>query len=92
VVGIPQLLRRTSDIQPPKTVQKDYTNGGTSPDLNGVNYSRPLKVTKAERFLKGGSYACALIFKAYRFLAKGKLMSLAKACYLSKGNITFNGT
>jgi hypothetical protein len=50
VVGIPQLLRGTSGFQPPKTVQKDYTNEGSCPDLHGVNYARPLKVTKAKRF------------------------------------------
>jgi hypothetical protein len=32
------------------TVQKDYTNERTSPDLNKVNYARSLKVTKAGRF------------------------------------------
>jgi hypothetical protein len=51
-VRIPQLLRGTSGIQPLKTVQKDCTNEGTSPAPDGVNYARPLKVTKAERFLK----------------------------------------
>jgi hypothetical protein len=49
-VGISQLLKETSGIQPPETVQRDDTNEGTSPDLNGVNYARALKVTKAERF------------------------------------------
>jgi hypothetical protein len=29
-------------------VKKDYINEGTSPDLDRVNYARPLKVTKAE--------------------------------------------
>jgi hypothetical protein len=53
MVGIPQLLRETSGIQPHETVQKDCTNEGTSPDPDGVNYARPLQVTKAERFLKG---------------------------------------
>jgi hypothetical protein len=90
-VSVPQLLRRASDIQPPKTIQKDCINEVTSPDPDGVNYARPLKVTKAERFLKGGSYACALIFKPSGLLAKGKIMSLAKAFYLNKGNITVNG-
>jgi hypothetical protein len=52
VVGVHQLLRRTSGIQPPETIQKDCTNWGTSPDLNEVSYARPLKVTKAKRFLK----------------------------------------
>jgi hypothetical protein len=50
VFGIPQLLRGTSGIQPLKIVQKGNTNEGTSPDLNGVNYARPLKVTKTKRF------------------------------------------
>jgi hypothetical protein len=40
-------------MQPPETVQKDYTNEGTSQDVVGVNFARLLKVTKAERFLKG---------------------------------------
>jgi hypothetical protein len=31
-------------------VQKDSTNEGTSPDADGVNYARPLKVIKAKRF------------------------------------------
>jgi hypothetical protein len=73
VVSIPQLLRGTSGIQPPKTFQKDCTNEGTSPDPDGVNYARPLKATKAERFKKGVSHACVLIFKPSRLLAKGKL-------------------
>jgi hypothetical protein len=46
----PQLLRGTSGVQPPKTVQKDYINEGTSPDPDGVSCVRPLKVTKAKRF------------------------------------------
>jgi hypothetical protein len=50
VVGIPQLLTGTSGVQSPKTVQKGYTNEGTSPDPNAVNYARPLKVTKVKRF------------------------------------------
>jgi hypothetical protein len=50
VVSIPQLLEGTSGIQPPKIVQKDCTNEGTSPDPDGVNYAKPLKVTKIERF------------------------------------------
>jgi hypothetical protein len=54
-VGTPQLLRGTSGIQPPKTVQKDCINEGISPDPDAVNYARSLKVTKDERFLKGGS-------------------------------------
>jgi hypothetical protein len=29
------------------TVQKDYTNEETSPDLDKINYARPLTVTKA---------------------------------------------
>jgi hypothetical protein len=83
-VSIPQLLRGTSGVQPPETVQKDSANEGSSPDPDGVNYARPLKVTKA------GSYACALIFKPFRLLAKGKFMSLAKAFRLSKDNIKYN--
>jgi hypothetical protein len=47
-VSVPQLFRETSGIQPPKTFQKDCTNEGTSPDPDGVNYGRLLKVTKAE--------------------------------------------
>jgi hypothetical protein len=91
VVSVLQLLRGTSSTEPCETVQKDCTNEGTSPDPDRVNYARPLKVTKTERFLKRGSYACALIFKSSSLLAKGKLMSLAKAFYLNRGNITFNG-
>jgi hypothetical protein len=34
---------------------------------------------------------CALIFKPFGLLAKGKLMSLVKAFCLNKGSITFNG-
>jgi hypothetical protein len=34
-------------------IQKDYTNEGTSPDLDRVNYARSLKVTKAKIFFKG---------------------------------------
>jgi hypothetical protein len=64
---------------------------GTFPDPDGVIYARALIVTKAERFLKRGSYTCALIFKPSRLLAKGKVMSLAKAFCLNKGNITFDG-
>jgi hypothetical protein len=71
---------------------KDCTNERTSPDPDGVNYARPLKVTKAKRFLKRGSYTCALIFKPSRLSEKGKLMSLAKDFYLNKGTITFYGT
>jgi hypothetical protein len=55
VVSIPQLLRETSGIQPPETVQKDCTNEETSPDPDGISYARPLKVTKAERLFKKGS-------------------------------------
>jgi hypothetical protein len=39
--------------------------------------------------LKRGSYARAPIFKSFGLSAKG--MSLAKAFYLNKGNVTFNG-
>jgi hypothetical protein len=75
-------------VHPHKTVQKDCTNEETFPD--GISYARPLKVTKVKRFFKEGSYACALIFNPSRLLAKGKLISLAKAFSLNKGNITFN--
>jgi hypothetical protein len=84
----PQLLRETHGIQPHKTVQKDYINERPSPGPDGVNYARPLKVTKAKKFLKRDSYAYPLIFK---LLTKGKLMSLANAFCLSKVNMTFNG-
>jgi hypothetical protein len=90
MVSVLKLLRGTSGIQPPKTVQKDCTNKDTSPDPDGISYARPLKVTKANRFFLRGSYVCALLFKPSRLLAKGKLMSLGKAFCLSKGNITFN--
>jgi hypothetical protein len=69
VVSIPHLLRGTSGIQPPKIIQKDCTTEGTSPDPDGVNYARPVKVPKME-ILKRGSYTCALIFKPSRLLAK----------------------
>jgi hypothetical protein len=46
-------LKKPSGVQPPETVQKDYANEVTFPDSDGVNYDRPLKVTKAERFYKG---------------------------------------
>jgi hypothetical protein len=39
VVSIPQLLKKTSGVQPPKAFQKDCTNEGTSLDPDGVNYS-----------------------------------------------------
>jgi hypothetical protein len=55
-VGIPQLPRGSSGVQPPKTFQKDSTNEGTSPDLDRVNYTRPLKVTIAERFFFKGAF------------------------------------
>jgi hypothetical protein len=54
-----QLLRETMGIQPPGTVQKDCTNERTSPDLDGVNYTRPLKVTKAEIFKGGLLHMCS---------------------------------
>jgi hypothetical protein len=85
---IPQLLRGTSGVQPPKTVQEACTNEDTSPGPDGV---RHLKVTKVERWQKRNSFSCALIFKPSRLLAKGKLMSLTKAFCLSRGNITFSG-
>jgi hypothetical protein len=40
------------------------------PDPDGVNYARPLKVTKVERFFKRVSYACTLIFKSSRLPQK----------------------
>jgi hypothetical protein len=49
-VSFPQLLREASGVQPHKTVQKNCTNEGISPDADGVNYAQPLKVTEAERF------------------------------------------
>jgi hypothetical protein len=54
VVSVPQLLRGTSGIQPPETVQKDCKNEVISPDADGVNYARLLKVAKVKRFLKRG--------------------------------------
>jgi hypothetical protein len=51
-ISVFQLLRRTSGVQPPETVEKDYTNEGTSPDPNGVNYAKTLQVTKANGFFK----------------------------------------
>jgi hypothetical protein len=63
-----------------------------TPHLDGVTYAIPLKVTKAGRYFKRGFFCiCFLILNPSRLLAKGKLMSLAKAFCLSKGNITFNG-
>jgi hypothetical protein len=50
VVSIPQLLSGTSGVQPHETVQNDCTDEGTSPDPDGSQYARPLKVTKAKRF------------------------------------------
>jgi hypothetical protein len=61
VVSVPQLLRGTSGIKPPEIVQKDCTNEETSPDADGVSYARPLKVTEAERFLKGLLHMCSNI-------------------------------
>jgi hypothetical protein len=49
------------------------------------------KSSQSWDILSRGSYTCALIFKPSRLLAKGKLISLAKAIFLSKGSITFNG-
>jgi hypothetical protein len=49
-VGISQLLRRTSSIRPSETVQKNYTNEETSPDLDEDNNAKSLKVSKAKRF------------------------------------------
>jgi hypothetical protein len=40
----------------PRYFSKGYTNEGTSPSPDGINYARPLKVSKAERFLKRGSF------------------------------------
>jgi hypothetical protein len=86
-VCVSQLLRGTSGVQP---LQKNCTQQGTSPDLYKVNYARPVKVTKAERFLKRGqrgSYTRALIFKPSRCLAKGKFVSLVKTFCLSKSDV-----
>jgi hypothetical protein len=52
VVGLLQLLRGTGGVLPPKLVQKEYTNEVTSPDPDGVNYARLLRITKAKRFYK----------------------------------------
>jgi hypothetical protein len=38
VVRISQLLRGTNGVQPPKTIQKNYTNEGISLDLSEVSY------------------------------------------------------
>jgi hypothetical protein len=57
-------------------------------DLDGVNYARPLKVTKAKRSKKG-VLKHILSGKTLRLLAKGKLMLLARAFCLSRGNTTF---
>jgi hypothetical protein len=48
------------------------------------------KSNQSQEILKRGSYACDLIFKPSRLLAKGKFMSLAKVFCLNKGSITFN--
>jgi hypothetical protein len=91
VVSIPQ-LRGTSDIQPCETVKKYCTNEGTSPDPDGVNYARPLKVTKAERFSKGALRHVLSYLSLLGFRQKAKsCLSLAKDFYLNKGNVTFNG-
>jgi hypothetical protein len=74
----------------PRQFKKDYTNKGISPDLNGINYARPLKLTKVEKYFKRGYYACAVIFKLSRLLVKSKFTSLDKPSILSKGNMTFN--
>jgi hypothetical protein len=55
----PQTSQRNKCIQPPKTVQKECT------DSDGVNYARPLKVSKAERFFIRCSYTCVLIFMPF---------------------------
>jgi hypothetical protein len=55
----PQTSQRDKCIQPPKTVQKECT------DSDGVNYARPLKVSKAERFFIRCSYTCVLIFMPF---------------------------
>jgi hypothetical protein len=81
VNSIPQLLREASGIQPSETVQNENrlfkirTNEGTSSDPPGVNDARPLKVTKAERSKKQGSYTHALIFKPSGQKAKSSLWS-----------------
>jgi hypothetical protein len=95
----PNFSEKQVAFSQPETVQKDYTNDETSPDPDGVNYARPLKIAKVERIKKkkkwggggGSSYTCALMFKPSRLSAKGELMALAKAFYLNKDNITFNG-
>jgi hypothetical protein len=89
-VSVPQLLRGTSGIQPPTTVEQDCTNEGTPSGPQGASYFRPLKVTKTKRVLKRGSYTYAVIFKPSKLLAKGTLMSLAEVLCLSKGNVTFS--
>jgi hypothetical protein len=73
VISVPQLLRGTSGIQPPQTVQKDYTNEGTSSDSDGVNYARSLKVTKAERFFKGALRHVLLYLSLVGFWKKANL-------------------
>jgi hypothetical protein len=49
------------------------------------------KSNQSPEILKGGSYACVLIFKPSWLPAKGKLMVLAKAFCLNKDGITFDG-
>jgi hypothetical protein len=61
VVGVPNFLEKTS-VRPPHTIQKDYKNGGTSPDLDGVNYVRSLKGPRSRDFEKGLLCMCLLDF------------------------------
>jgi hypothetical protein len=90
VVSVPPTSQRNKWHSATRDSSKGLTNEGTSPDADGTNYARTLKVTKAERFKKG-ALTHALIFKPSRLQTKGKVMSLAKAFCSNKGNITFNG-
>jgi hypothetical protein len=91
VISVPQVLQEKSGIRPCETVQKDCTNEGTSPDADGVSYItyiRSLNVTKAQRyfFLFKGALTHVLQYLSFlgkRFLAKGKVMSLAEAFCLN---------
>jgi hypothetical protein len=62
-------------------------------DFSRCRWSQLCQTSKSNQsweILKGCCYTCALIYKPSKLLAKGKVMSLAKAFCLSKGNITFN--
>jgi hypothetical protein len=48
----PNFSEKQVAFSQPETVQKDYTNDETSPDPDGVNYARPLKIAKVERIKK----------------------------------------